>query len=122
MPRVTNSDVLDVFDTDLSTDSLDRWIRIASNKVDNIESVSDSLTADELEDIELMLAAGYAAIQDPRISSASRETASVSYQRNDEWPNEYIAQAVALDPTGVIADQYKRTATLDVPDARGIND
>jgi len=122
MARVTNSDLQEIFETDLGTGSLDRWIRIASNVVDRVESNSDTLTAQELEDIELLLAAGYASAQDPRISSTSRETASVNYQRNDDYPNDYIAQAVALDPTGVIASQFKRTATLNVPDARGIND
>lgn len=122
MPRVTNSEVQEIFNTDLSTDSLDAWIEIASEVVDDIDSNSDSITDARLTQIEKLLAAGYAATQDPRITSASRETASVSYQRQDEYPNEYIAQAVSLDPTGVIASQYKRTATLSVPDARGIND
>jgi len=120
MARVTNTDLEEIFETDLGTGSLDRWIRIASNVVDRVESNSDTLTTQELEDIELLLSAGYASAQDPRINSTSRETASVNYQRNDEYPNDYIAQAVALDPTGVIAGQFKRTATLSVPDARGV--
>jgi len=122
MPRVTNSEVQEIFDTDLSTDSLDAWIEIASEVVDDIDTNSDSISDTRLTQIEKLLAAGYAATQDPRITSASRETASVSYQRQDDYPNEYIAQAVSLDPTGVVASQYKRTATLSVPDARGIND
>jgi hypothetical protein len=122
MSRVTNAEVQEIFDTDLSTDSLDAWIEIASEVTDDIDSNSDSISDARLTQIEKLLAAGYAATQDPRITNASRETASVSYQRQDEFPNEYIAQAVSLDPTGVIASQYKRTATLNVPDSRGIND
>jgi hypothetical protein len=122
MARVTNSEVEEIFDTDLSTTSLDAWIDIASEVVDDIDSNSDSITDARLKQIELLLSAGYAATQDPRITSASRETASVNYQRQSEYPNEYIAQAVSLDPTGVVASQYKRTATLSVPDARNINE
>lgn len=121
MSRVTNSEVQEIFDTDLSTTSLDAWIEVATEVVDDIDSNSDSITDARLKQIELLLSAGYAATQDPRITSASRETASVNYQRQDDYPNDYIGQAVALDPTGVIADQYKRTATLSVPNARGVD-
>jgi len=122
MARITNSDLSEIFDTDLGTDSLDRWIDIASEVVDDVEGVDDSISASRLEQLELLLAAGYASAQDPRLSSASRETASVNYQRNDEYANDYSAQAVALDPSGVIASQFKRTASLSVPDARNINE
>jgi hypothetical protein len=121
MTRISTTDLQKIFDTDLDTDSLESWIEIASEVVDTVENVSNGLSANRLQQIEKLLAAGYAATQDPRISSASRETGSVNYQRNDEWPNDYIAQAVALDPTGVVASQYKRTATLNVPDARNLH-
>jgi len=123
MARTDTTSVQEIFDTDLDTASLDAWIDIANTVVDDVEGVDSSLSASRLEQIEKLLAAGYAAIQDPRITSTSRETASVNYQRdNTEYPNEYIASAVAVDPTGVIANQFKQTATLSVPDARGIND
>jgi len=123
MARTDTTSVQEIFDTDLSTDSLEAWIDVANSVVNDVEGVDPSISDTRLEQIEKLLAAGYAANQDPRINSASRETASVNYQRdNTEYPNEYIASAVAVDPTGVIADQFKRTATLSVPDARGITD
>jgi len=121
MARITNSDLADVFDTDLSTDSLDQWIEIANTITDDVEGVDPSLSSTRLEQIELMLAAHFASAQDPRLSSASRETASADYQRNDEYSTDYMASAVSLDPTGVVASLDKRTATLTVPDARNIN-
>jgi len=125
MTRTTPDSVAKIFDTDLDTTSggaLEQWVEIAHTVVDDIASADSSISGTRLEQIEKLLAAGYAAAQDPRLNSTSRETASADYQRNDKWPNDYIAQAVALDPTGVIANQYKRTATLEVPDARGLND
>jgi len=121
MARITNSDLADVFDTDLSTDSLDQWIEIANTITDDVEGVDPSLSSTRLEQIELMLAAHFASAQDPRLSSTSRETASADYQRNDEYSTDYMASAVSLDPTGVVASLDKRTATLTVPDARNIN-
>ena len=122
MARVSNSELQEIFDTDLSTDSLDAWIEIASEVVDDVEGVDSSISDTRLTQLEKLLAAGYASAQDPRLESASRETGSANYQRNDEYPNEYMANAVALDPTGVVASQFKRTASLSVPDARNIND
>jgi hypothetical protein len=122
MARVQPADVNEIFDTDLSDSSLSAWIDVATVIVDDIEGVNPEIKDSRLEQIEKLLSAGYAANQDPRISSTSRETASVNYQRGEEYPNDYIAQAVALDPTGVVSDQFKRTATLDVPDSRGIHD
>lgn len=121
MTRITNSDLQDVFDTDLSTDSLDAWIEIAHEITDDVAGVDPSLSSTRLAQIEKMLAAHFTAAQDPRLSSASRETASAEYQRNDEYATDYMATAVSLDPTGVVASLDKRTATLDVPDARNIN-
>lgn len=122
MARVTASELNEVFDTDLSNTALDAWIDTAHTVVNDVEGVDSSLSDDRLTQIEKMLAAGYASAQDPRLDSGSRETASVNYQRNDDYPNDYFGLAVALDPTGVIANQFKRTATLSVPDARGIDD
>jgi len=122
MTRITESDLQDVFDTDLDSAALSAWIEIAHEITDDVAGVDPSLSATRLSQIEKMLAAHYAATQDPRLSSTSRETASADYQRNEDWPTDYMAAAVSLDPTGVVADLDKRTATLDVPDARNIHD
>ena len=122
MTRTTPSEVNTIFDTDLADAALTDWIEIASEVVDDVEGVDSSISDTRLTQLEKLLAAGYASAQDPRLESASRETGSANYQRNDEYPNEYMANAVALDPTGVVASQFKRTASLSVPDARNIND
>jgi len=120
MTRTNPTDVKNTFETDLSDSAISDWIDIATEIVDDIAGVDPSLSATRLEKIEKLLAQHYAASQDPRLSSTSRETASVDYQRNDDYATDYMAAAVSLDPTGVVADLDKRTATLNVPDARNI--
>jgi len=120
MSRTNPTDVKNTFDTDLSDSAIQDWIDIATEVVDDVEGVDPSISATRLEKIEKLLAQHYAATQDPRLSSTSRETASADYQRNDEYATDYMATAVSLDPTGVIANLNKRTATLSVPDARNI--
>jgi len=122
MTRITEAQLKDVFDTDLSSASLTEWIEIANEITNDIAGVDSSLSDTRLEKIELMLSAHYASTQDPRLESASRETASASYQRNKQYATDYMASAVSLDPTGVVAALNKEAATLRVPDARGIND
>jgi len=121
MTRTNPTDVKVTFDTDLSDAAVEDWIDIASEIVDDVEGVDPSLSATRLEKLEKLLAQHFASAQDPRLSSASRETASADYQRNDEYSTDYMASAVSLDPTGVVASLDKRTATLTVPDARNIN-
>lgn len=120
MPRITTTQLNDVFDTDLSTDSLDEWIAIANEITDDVAGVDPSLSSTRLEKIELMLACHFASNQDPRLSSASAETKSAEYRKNEDYSTDYMATAVSLDPTGVVASLNKETATLSVPDARNI--
>jgi len=122
MSRTNPTDVKNTFDTDLSDSAVEDWIGIATEIVDDVEGVNSSLSNSRLEKIERLLAQHFASSQDPRINSTSRETASVNYQRDSDYATEYMATAVSLDPTGVVASLNKRTATLDVPDARGITD
>ena len=121
MPRITNSDLEEIFDTDLSTESLDQWIEIASGIADDIADKDSSISSTRLEHIELMLSAHYASTQDPRLSSTSRETASAEYRKNDDYATDYMATAVGLDPTGTIAGLNKPNASLSVVDAKGID-
>jgi len=122
MSRTTPTEVSSTFDTDLSDSQLQVWIDTASDIVDTVETQDSSLTDSRLTNIERLLAQGYAAIQDPRLSSTSRETASADYQRQDEYPNDYIWLAVSADPTGVVANSFKQTAGMEVPDLKGIDD
>jgi len=119
MTRVTNTEVAEIFDTDLSTGSLDAWIDIAHEITDDVDGAG-SLTDTRLKQIEKMLAAHYASTQDPRLNSASAETKSADYGKNEDYSTDYMAAAVSLDPTGVVANLNKQTATLSVPDSRNI--
>lgn len=127
MARVTPDEVANIFDTDLDTSdggSLDTWIDIANELVDDIQDVGPSISDARLEKIELLAAAHLASAQDQRIDSASRETASVNYQGKTgmDWKaTTYGQRAVALDPTGTLADSGKRTAFLSVPDTKGVD-
>jgi len=122
MVRTNPSDVKATFDTDLSDSAVSDWIATANDIVDDVAAVDGSISAGRLERIEKHLAQGFAAIQDPRLGSASRETASADYQRQDDYPNDYIWMAVTADPTGVVAAQFKQKATLQVPDSRNTSD
>lgn len=113
--RTNPNDVKETFDTDLSDSAVQDWIDIATEVVDDIAAKDSSITATRLEKIEKMVAQGYTAVQDPRIKNARRESAQVSYQRGDDYPNDYFAGAVALDPTGTVAGMFDKTATIDVP-------
>lgn len=121
MPRTTPSDVDSILDTSLDNTALSAYIDAASDIVDDVEGVDPSIPGDRLERIETFYAAYLATAQDPRASSQSAETRSVNYRDVDGEGNaSYWQVAVSLDPTGVIAESGKRTATLQVPDARGL--
>lgn len=128
MPRTTPTDVATIFDTDLDTSSggaLDQWVEIANTVVDDIAAEDGTISATRLTQIEKLLAAHYASAQDQRISNTSRETASVDYQ-GDTGMNlrgtKYGQQAIQLDPTGTLSTLGKPSASLSVPDAKGIDD
>lgn len=122
MARTNPTDVKETFDTDLSDSAVDDWIAHANDIVNDIASYDGSIASGRLERIEKLLAQGFAAIQDPRLNSTGRETASANYQRQEEYPNDYIWAAVSADPTGIVASKFKQTATLSVPDTKGIYD
>jgi len=121
MPRTNNTDVDEILDTTLDPSVLDAYIDAASDIVDDIAGTNSGLSASRLERIEKFLAAHLATAQDPRASSQSGESRSISYEdRGSDATANYLEVAKSLDTTGIIADLNKRTATLDVPDARNI--
>lgn len=120
MARVTNTEVSDIFDTDLSGSQLDIWIGIANQIVDDVASADSSVSSSRLKELERLLSAHLAATQDPRLSSASRETASADYRRSDDYATDYLASAVSLDPTGVIAGMNKPNAGVSSLDVKGL--
>lgn len=118
MARTNPTDVTETFDTDLPDSAVSDWIDIATEVVDDIAAKDSSITASRLEKIEKLVAQGYTAIQDPRIKNARRESAQVSYQRGENYPNDYFAAAVSLDPTGTVAGLFDKTASIDVPSVK----
>lgn len=120
MPRNTNSELQEIFDTDLGTDSLDRWLGIAESIVDDVEKKDSSLSSSRLKDIEVLVAAHFASSQDPRLSSTSRETASVDYRKAEAYATDYLAAAASLDPTGIVAGLNKPNASVQSVDVKGL--
>ncbi len=118
MARTTLSDFKETFDSDLSDSAIQAWIDSASLEVDEIADRDSSIKSARLEEIELRLAQAMATGQDPRIDSASRETASVNYgEQTNYWD-----MAVGMDPTGYLSGWGKPKAGFSVPDTKGIDD
>lgn len=128
MARTSPSDVATIFDTDLSEaagDSLDTWINIASELVDDIASADSSIGSTRLEQIEKLLAAHLASAQDPRLEGYSVGGSSGSYQGETGMhitSTHYGQQAAALDPTGTLAGMGKPSASITAPDVKGLDD
>jgi len=117
MSRTDATSVTVLFDTDLPPATVTSWIDIATEIVDDIASADSTLGSTRLEQIEKLLAAGFAEAQDPRIQQAKRESASVTYDRPS-----YMGQAARLDPTGTISGLEKPAAGMKVPDLKGLRD
>ena len=125
MPRNTNQELQDVFDTTLDSDALDRWLSIAESVVDDIAAEDSSIGSPRLKDIEVLLAAHYASAQDPRIESTSRETASMSYKSETGMglrETSYGQQAIQLDPTGTLSTLGKPTASVTTPEIKDLQE
>jgi hypothetical protein len=125
MPRTNESDVRAIFDTDLDSTSLTAWIEIASEYVDDIAAADSSLSSTRLETLEKLITAHFASSQDQRIQRADRNSASVTYQGETGEGfsgTKYGQQALALDPTGTLANSQKPKASISVPDVKGISD
>lgn len=102
--RTDSSAVLAAIDTDLTTVQVDAFISDASVWVDEnltTSSLSDTL----LEKIEKYLTCHFITLRDPRLRSANVGDVSETYQR-DTQVTEYLMAAMALDPTGRVADAF----------------
>lgn len=107
--RVNESDVRDIFDTQLDSNSLVKHIKAASSVVDEVQATGE-VGPERLELIELYLAAHYATVQDPRVGSESVGSASYDYERT-----EYLEMADNLDPTNTV-DQDTQDFYIHTPD------
>lgn len=122
--RTTPSEVAKIFDTNLDTSdggSLDVWIEVANELVDDIADQDSSISSTRLTKIEKLVAAHLAASQDQRFESASAESRSVTYQGETGMGFEgtkHGQAAIALDPTGTLAGSHLPDASLSVPDVK----
>jgi len=102
--RTDSSAVLAAIETDLTTTQVDAFISDASAWVD-ANLVNDSLSDTLLEKIEKYLACHFITLRDPRLTDAAAGDVREKYQR-DTSITEYLKAAMALDPTGKIADAF----------------
>lgn len=119
-PEPTPSDVSEIMDTSLDTTSLQAHIDAASHEVSEIELNDPTIDDARLTDIHKYLSAYYATGQEPRASSQSGESRSISYATDESA--DYYGIAKRLDPTGLLEDNQRRTATLSTPDTKDIYD
>lgn len=123
MPRTTVSDVQEIISTDLPDSSVSAWISVANELVDDIADERPGIDAGRLEKIERLAAAHLLSSQDQRIESASRETASVTYQ-GDTGMNfqgtKHGQAAIGLDPTGVLSGAGKPSASVVVDEVKDL--
>ena len=100
MARVAEEEVREVIETDPEV-SLIRYIKAANILTDRVEACATSrgrsLTDDQLEMIELYLAAYYYSFRDPMYTSKSTERASASFQARD-----HLDAAKSFDTSGCL--------------------
>ena len=123
MPRASVAAVDELFESDLDDATLQSWLEIAATHVDDIAAADASVSSARLEQIETLLAAHLASAQDQRLESGERQSASVTYQGETGMGiqgTKYGQQAAALDPTGTLQAMDKPTASIGVPNAKGL--
>lgn len=123
MPRTTVQKVRTILDTSVDDNTITSWMDIASELVDDIDAADPDVSDSRLAKIEKVLAAHLVSTQDQRIESSSRETASVDYQGETGMhldATKYGQQAKMLDPTDTLVNLHKSSASVGVPDAKGI--
>lgn len=121
MARTSESEVKDILDTNLDNTSLSAWIEVANELVDDIAAADSSLTTSRLTKLEKLAAAHLASSQDQRFESASSESRSVQYQGETGMGfkgTKHGQAALALDPTGTLANSHLPSASVSVPDVK----
>ena len=102
--RTDASAVLSAIETDITTDQINAFISDASVWVD-ANLASDSLSDTLLEKIEKYLTCHFITLRDPRLTDGAIGDVREKFQR-DTSITEYLKAAMALDPTGKIADAF----------------
>lgn len=118
MPRITASDVQDIYDTDLGTGPIDAHIDAATELVDDIEAAGD-VSSSRLAQIETYVAAHFVALQDPRVESETLGSGKWDYDTDTR----YLDMAIRLDPTDTLSVEPESSVTpsVDALDGRGID-
>lgn len=104
MARVSEHDVRDIVEA-LDTTRVARFIRMASAMVDLAIACAaeqgEVYTADQLEQMELLLAAHFYTLKYPLAVSESNMKASASYKRGED---SYLKAALMFDPFGCLEE------------------
>lgn len=100
MARTTVAAVRDTIDTDLVTEEIVTFIKDANAWVTDFLG-GEGLASTRLEKIERYLACHYITLRDPRLKSSTRGDVVDVYQR-ELYKTEYLKQAAAEDPTGIV--------------------
>lgn len=114
--RTDATAVGDVLDTSLEEPTLTAYIAAATEVVDDVAAADPSIPASKLEKIERFYAAYLATASDPRASSQSGASRSISYRDVDGAGNaSHLQVATALDPTGTVRSAELPSASLSAP-------
>lgn len=114
--RITPDDVKEIIDTEET--NLMPFIKAANVIVDRILADDDTLTGDQLEQIELWLSAHFLAIKDPVVISESIGSTSVSYWLGSPsgakglMMTPYGQMACTLDTSGRLTNASKKRASF----------
>lgn len=100
MARNNRSNVKDIIDTDLTDSQIDAFLSDANTWVTDFLG-SEGLSTGRLTIIEKYLTAHYITLRDPRVRRGAIDDVDETYQR-DPQVTEYLMQAIAEDPTGIV--------------------
>lgn len=100
MARTDLDSVKDAIETDLTDTQVNAFISDANTWVTDFLG-DEGLSTARLTLIEKYLACHYVTLRDPRLRSGEVERVRETYQR-DTQVTEYLRQAIAEDPTGIV--------------------
>lgn len=123
--RVSPSDVTQNFDTSLDDSQIQGWIDAATELVDDVAAADSTVSDSRLKQIERALSRHFAHAQDPRVSSSQIGDSRMTVQGSTGLHLDatfYGQQAKMLDPTGTLANSGGPSASISIPDSRGVDE
>lgn len=100
MARTTRAAVKNIIDTSLTDGQVDAFLSDANTWVTDFLG-GEGLSPGRLTIIEKYLTAHYITLRDPRLRDQTQDDIRETYQR-DTQVTEYVRQAAAEDPTGIV--------------------